>query len=61
MKYRPMEESMIKKGDTYCPPKCPNCTTIDDIHPDLEWSFELKAWQCGWCGYEINHFHGVEN
>jgi len=51
MKYSPMEKSMIKKGKTYYPPKCPN----DNM--DLEWNFTLKAWICKWCGYEINHYH----
>ena len=60
MKYRPMEESMIKKGNTYYPPKCPECYIFNSIHPELEWNDILKAWQCKWCGYEINHYHKLK-
>jgi len=42
---------MTKKGNVYYPPKCPN----DNMQ--LEWNFILKAWQCNWCGFEINQFH----
>ena len=56
MKYRPMEDSMIKKGNVYYPPKCEECNN----QLGLEWNFILKAWQCKLCGFEINHYHKVK-
>ena len=43
MKYRPMGESMIKKDNTYYPPKCPECYIFNSIHHELEWNTILKS------------------